>query len=228
MNARAASRSVLLVEDDESIIEFVSLGLGYEGFDVQVARNGLDALHVLRRQVPDLLLLDLMLPGASGMEILTEIRRRRSVPVIILSARDEVADRVAGLEAGADDYLPKPFRFEELLARIKAVMRRVSAESEDVLHVGELRMDLAARTVMRDGRPVELTAKEFDLLAHLLANHRRVQSKDVLLDRVWGFDHVGETNIIEVHISNLRRKLGEGPALIHTVRGVGYVVRSDP
>lgn len=220
---------LLLVEDDESIIEFVSLGLSYEGFELAVARSGTQAIETLQAGLPDIVVLDLGLPGRPGFDVLDYLRRRGDTPVVILSARHEVAEKVAGLEAGADDYLAKPFRFEELLARIRAVLRRRGPSGSDVLRVAGLTVDVAGRTVSCAGRPVELTAKEFDLLEAFMVNAGRVLTRDVLLTRVWGYDWAGDSNLIETHVSNLRKKLPEPcRGLIRTVRGVGYVLRADP
>jgi two-component system, OmpR family, response regulator MprA len=219
---------VLIVEDDRGIADVVSVGLAQEGFDVRVATTGPRALEALRDEPPDLVVLDLGLPGLSGHEVLAHVRRLGSLPVVILSARSELSDRVAGLEAGADDYLVKPFRFEELLARIRAVLRRSAPDGADATTVvGDLVLDRDARQVTRAGRPVELTTREFDLLELLISNAGKVLTREVLFDRVWNYDFLGESSVIETHVSNLRRKLeAHGPRLVHTVRGVGYVLRA--
>jgi two-component system, OmpR family, response regulator MprA len=219
---------VLIVEDDRGIADVVSVGLAQEGFDVRVATTGPRALEALRDEPPDLVVLDLGLPGLSGHEVLAHVRRLGSLPVVILSARSELSDRVAGLEAGADDYLVKPFRFEELLARIRAVLRRSAPDGADATTVvGDLVLDRDARQVTRAGRSVELTTREFDLLELLISNAGKVLTREVLFDRVWNYDFLGESSVIETHVSNLRRKLeAHGPRLVHTVRGVGYVLRA--
>lgn len=222
-------RRILLVEDDDAIVEFLAVGLPYEGFEVEVARSGHGALGALADRGPfDLVILDLLLPGLHGLEVLASLRRSGDTPVVILSAQDEVADKVAGLEAGADDYLQKPFRFEELLARIRAVLRRRDPSIDDVVRVADLVVDPAARTATRSGVPVALTTKEYDLLELLAANADRVLTRDILLERLW-HDDPGDSNSLEVHVSNLRRKLERhGPRLIHTLRSVGYVLRTGP
>jgi DNA-binding response OmpR family regulator len=220
---------VLLVEDDVAIVEFVSLGLGYEGYDVTAAGSVTEALERVRSLRPDLIVLDVMLPDRSGLALLKAVRGSGlDIPVIILSARDEVPHRVRGLEAGADDYLTKPFRFEELLARIRAVMRRHRPTAEGgVLTCGVLRLDTGRHEVTVDGSVVELTGMEFDLLELMLSNVGRVLTREVLMSRLWGGSSAGDSNVLEVQISRLRRRLGEhGPRLIHTVRGVGYVLRA--
>ena len=177
----------------------------------------------------DLVLLDIMLPQLSGMEVLRRLRRESQIPVIMLTARDSVVDKVAGLDSGADDYVTKPFAIEELLARIRAVLRNKSGQSGAPLAVGPLVMDVEKHQVMVRGQSVELTKKEFDLLRHLLENKDRVLTREALLDAVWGFDFVGETNSVDVYIRFLRSKLDDafGLKLIHTVRGVGYVIKEE-
>lgn len=221
------SRRLLVVEDDDAIVEFLSVGLAAEGFEVIVARTGHAALAALDEKGPfELVVLDLLLPGVHGLEVLSVIRRRGDLPVVILSAQSEVGDRVTGLQAGADDYLPKPFRFEELLARIQAVLRRRDPTVDQMLRVGNLVVDHATRVVTRSGQPVDVTTKEFDLLELLATNIDRVLTREVIVDRLWGLDELGDSNVLEVHVSNLRRKLEtHGPRLVHTVRSVGYVLR---
>src|SRR5581483_659473 len=211
---------ILIVEDEETIRDFVRLGLEYEGFEVETAGDGQQALEQVRRFG-----LDLMLPGMDGLEVCREIRRRAALPIIMLTARGEVDDRVAGLEAGADDYLPKPFKFKELLARIRAVLRRAGLDQGRLLRVGPLTLDTQTRQVTRNGRTVDLTPREFDLLEHLMRHPRWVLTREQLLDRIWGMDYVGDANVVEVHISALRAKLGDADRqLIRTVRGVGYML----
>lgn len=223
------ARHILLVEDDRAIVEFITLGLGYEGYQLSTAGTAGDALRILRSTRPDLMILDLMLPDRSGLDILAAMRDSGlTTPVIILSARDAVPDRVTGLEAGADDYLTKPFRFEELLARIRAVLRRHHPTTDDtVLRCGPVRLDLARHEVIVDNIIVEVTGLEFDLLELMLYNIGRVLTREVLMNRLWGQDSLTDSNVLEVHISRLRRRLGKcGPRLIHTIRGVGYVLRA--
>jgi DNA-binding response OmpR family regulator len=216
---------ILIVDDDEVTVEFVELGLRYEGFEVVHAFDGPDALRVVERQRLDLIVLDLNLPSVDGVEVCRRVRERDDTPIIMLTARADVDERVAGLEAGADDYLPKPFKFKELLARIRAVMRRRVAPERAVLRYGSLLLNRDTREVELDGRPVALTTRELDLLEALLLQPRRVMRRQVLLRQVWGTDYLGDGNLIEAHISALRQKLGDRDRrLIRTVRGVGYAL----
>jgi DNA-binding response OmpR family regulator len=216
---------VLVVDDEESILDFVELGLRYEGFAVERALDGPSALASVARQRPDLVVLDLNLPGMDGLEVCRRLRQSSDVPIVMLTARGEVDERVEGLEAGADDYLPKPFKFKELLARIRAVLRRHAGPVERRLRWGPLLLDRDTREVLRDGQPVHLTPREFDLLETFLLHPRQVLSRDVLLDRVWGQGYFGDGNLVEVHISALREKLGDQERqLLRTVRGVGYAL----
>lgn len=223
------SKKVLIVEDDANIAELLHLYLEKEGFETQVAKDGGKGVELFRSYQPDLVLLDIMLPQLSGMEVLRRLRRESQIPVIMLTARDSVVDKVAGLDSGADDYVTKPFAIEELLARIRAVLRNKSGQSGAPLAVGPLVMDVEKHQVMVRGQSVELTKKEFDLLRHLLENKDRVLTREALLDAVWGFDFVGETNSVDVYIRFLRSKLDDafGLKLIHTVRGVGYVIKEE-
>ena len=226
------AETILLVEDEEKLARMVELELRYEGYEVEKAFDGRTGLERALSGSFDLVLLDIMLPQLSGMEVLRRLRRERSTPVIMLTARDSVIDKVSGLDSGADDYITKPFAIEELLARIRAALRkRGSGErpEEPLLSAGPLTMDVERHTVAVSGTPVELTRREFDLLHHLLENKGRVLSREALLDSVWGFDFVGETNSVDVYIRFLRSKLDEafGFKLIHTVRGVGYVIREN-
>ena len=221
---------ILLVEDEEKLARMVELELRYEGYEVEKAIDGRTGLERALAGDFDLILLDIMLPALSGMEVLRRLRKERQTPVILLTARDAVVDKVSGLDAGADDYVTKPFAIEELLARIRAALRqRAPARESAVLTAGALEMDVDRHTVTVKGQGVELTKKEFDLLRRLLENKGRVLSREVLLDSVWGFDFVGETNSVDVYIRFLRSKIDEafGIKLIHTVRGVGYVIRED-
>ena len=223
---------ILLVEDEEKLARMVELELNYEGYSVEKAFDGRKGLELALSGAFDLVLLDIMLPQLSGMEVLRRLRRESQVPVIMLTARDSVVDKVSGLDSGADDYITKPFAIEELLARIRAALRkRGSGErpEEPLLSAGPLTMDVERHTVAVSGTPVELTRREFDLLHHLLENKGRVLSREALLDSVWGFDFVGETNSVDVYIRFLRSKIDEAfdIKLIHTVRGVGYVIREE-
>ena len=222
---------ILLVEDEEKLARMVELELRYEGYQVDKSFDGRSGLERALSGEYDLVLLDIMLPQLSGMEVLRRLRKEGvQLPVIMLTARDSVVDKVSGLDSGADDYITKPFAIEELLARIRAALRkRSSARTGAVLSAGPLEMDVDKHSVTVKGQGVELTKKEFDLLHHLLENKGRVLSREALLDSVWGFDFVGETNSVDVYIRFLRSKIDEafGIKLIHTVRGVGYVIRED-
>ncbi len=220
---------ILLVEDEVKLAKFVELELGFEGYQVSVANDGLSGLTMARESQPDLILLDWMLPGMTGLEICRRLRSTGDkVPIILLTAKDEVSDRVAGLDAGADDYVVKPFSVEELLARVRARIRRTSEESDaDILQFEDLKLNRSTREVYRDSRLIELTAKEFDLLEYLLGHPRQVITRDRILEEVWGYDFMGDSNIIEVYVRYLRLKLeaNHEKRLIQTVRGVGYVLR---
>ena len=222
---------VLAVDDEPSITELVAMALRYEGWEVRTAGTGADAVRQARDFDPDVIVLDMMLPDLDGLEVM---RRVRSVspdtPVIFLTARDAVADRVAGLTAGGDDYVTKPFSLEELVARVRSLLRRTTAalpaEPASRLVVGDLVMDEDSHEVWRGDDPVKLTATEFELLRYLMRNPRRVLSKAQILDRVWQYDFGGQANVVELYISYLRKKIDAGrPAMIHTLRGAGYVLR---
>ena len=221
---------ILLVEDEEKLARVVELELRYEGYEVEKAFDGREGLEKALSGDFDLVLLDIMLPSLSGMEVLRRLRRESQVPVIMVTARDSVVDKVSGLDLGADDYITKPFEYEELLARIRAALRKRPVRQESaVLTAGPLTMDPERHEVTVKGTPVELTRREFDLLRYLLENKEKVISRESLLDNVWGFDFVGETNAVDVYIRFLRAKIDEafGIKLIHTVRGVGYVIREE-
>ena len=221
---------ILLVEDEEKLARVVELELRYEGYEVEKAFDGREGLEKALSGGFDLILLDIMLPSMSGMEVLRRLRRESQVPVIMVTARDSVVDKVSGLDSGADDYITKPFEIEELLARIRAALRKRPARQEGtVLTAGPLTMDPERHEVTVKGTAVELTRREFDLLRYLLENKEKVISRESLLDNVWGFDFVGETNAVDVYIRFLRAKIDEafGIKLIHTVRGVGYVIREE-
>jgi DNA-binding response OmpR family regulator len=219
---------ILLVEDDPKLGGFIAEELTLEGYQVTVATNGLDGLTLVRNLQPDLLILDWMLPGISGLDLCLRLRSTGiQVPIIMLTAKDEIPDRVAGLNAGADDYVTKPFSIEELLARVKARLRRSHPEDPDLFEFEDLSLNRLTREVYRNTQLIELTAKEFDLLEYLLRHPRQVMTRDQILEKVWGYDFMGESNIIEVYIRALRLKLeiGNSQRLLHTVRGVGYVLR---
>ena len=217
----------LVVDDEETILEFLGMGLGYEGFTVETALDGPSALAAADRFRPDVVILDVMLPGLDGIEVCRRLRARGDVAIVMLTAKGEVDERITGLDAGADDYLPKPFRFQELLARIRAVLRRRDIVLHRVLRAGDVTLDRGTREVIRAGRPVELTPREFDLLDLLLAHPGQVFPRETILNRLWGYTFVGDSNVIDVHIGALREKLGDKPPkLIQAVRGVGYVLRA--
>ncbi|MGG6237147.1 response regulator transcription factor [Nodosilinea sp. AN01ver1] len=222
------SARILVVEDEEKLAKFVQLELSYEGYEVSVAHDGLSGLMAARDQAPDLIILDWMMPGLTGVEVCRRLRQTGTVtPVILLTAKDEVSDRVEGLDAGADDYVVKPFSIEELLARVRAHLRRIEPQDAELLVFGDLTLDRRSREVRRGQRAIELTAKEFDLLDYLMTNPRQVLTRDRILEQVWGYDFMGDSNIIEVYVRYLRLKLeAEGESrLIQTMRGVGYVLR---
>jgi DNA-binding response OmpR family regulator len=224
------TQRILIIEDEPEIANYLRRGLVLEGFQVTVAGDGPMGLSAARETPHDLVILDLMLPGIDGLEVARRLRAASDVPIIILTARDAVADRVRGLENGADDYLVKPFAFEELLARIRVQLRRRQASSgSEMLRFGNLTLDTAARKVRIGERRVELTAKEYDLLELFMRHPNQVLTREVIYDRVWGYDFGGESNIIEVYVRYLRQKLealGE-PRVIHTVRGIGYILREE-
>jgi DNA-binding response OmpR family regulator len=215
---------VLVVDDERHIVDFVVMGLEGRGMEVKGALDGPAALKDLEGFRPDVVVLDLMLPGLSGLEVCRRTRAKSDVPILILSARDEVEDRVDGLNLGADDYLVKPFAFEELAARVVALLRRSGASPGRVLRHADIELDQATREVRRSGHLIDLTAREFALLRYFMEHPRQVLSKNQLLEAVWGYDYVGDSNVVEAYVSYLRRKLdapGE-PDLIQTVRGSGY------
>jgi DNA-binding response OmpR family regulator len=218
---------VLVVEDDEAIAQVLQRSLRMEGYEVRLAGDGISALDQAHAFLPDVVILDLGLPRMDGIEVARTLRETDDVPILVLSARDAVESRVEGLDAGADDYLVKPFERQELLARLRALLRRRPPRGQATLAVGDLSLNPDTHEVSRGGRPLELTQREFELLEYLMRNERIVVSRQRLLDEVWGYDPFSMTNTIEVFVSNLRRKLeanGE-PRLLHTIRGAGYVLR---
>jgi len=224
------AETILVIEDEERIADFLRRGLAFEGYNVLVAGDGHDGLKIARDQPPDVVILDWMLPGIDGLEVCRRLRAATSIPILMLTAKDTVPDRVTGLDAGADDYLVKPFSFDELLARLRALLRRSKpAETSETLTFAELTLDPAAREVKRGERRLNLTAKEFDLLELFMRHPRQVLTREVIYDRIWSYDFGGESNIIEVYIRYLRQKTEAGgePRLIQTVRGVGYVLREE-
>jgi len=218
---------VLVVDDERSIVDFLKLGLQYEGFEVQTAPDGQVALRLISEFKPHVVVLDVMMPKLDGLKVAEAIRGNKDTGVIILSAKDEVQDRIKGLEVGADDYLVKPFDFGELLARIRAVMRRRNPTAGPQLQVQDVVMDEGTREVCREGRAIELSAREFDLLRLLMMHPNQVLPRDRILDQVWGYNFFGDANNVEVYIRYLRQKLGdEKHQLIQTVRGVGYRIKA--
>ncbi|MHA6510568.1 response regulator transcription factor [Tessaracoccus sp. Y1736] len=221
---------ILTVDDEPSLIELLSMAMRYEGWDVYTASTGSDAVRVAREAQPDALVLDMMLPDFDGLEVMRRIRAEQpDVPVIFLTARDGVSDRVAGLTAGGDDYVTKPFSLEEVIARLRGLLRRSGATSvrlETQLVVGDLVLDEDSHEVTRAGAQIKLTATEFELLRFLMRNPRRVLSKAQILDRVWNYDFGGQANVVELYISYLRKKIdADREPMIHTMRGAGYVLR---
>jgi two-component system OmpR family response regulator len=221
---------VLVVDDEPTLAELLSMALRYEGWDVRSAANGHDAVRTARAFEPDIVVLDVMLPDLDGLEVLRRVRQRAPrVPVLFLTARDAVEDRIAGLTAGGDDYVTKPFSLEEVVARLRALLRRVgltAAEESSTLTVGDLSLDEDSHEVRRAGRVIDLTATEFELLRYLMRNPRRVLSKAQILDRVWNYDFGGQANVVELYISYLRKKIDAGrEPMIHTMRGAGYVLK---
>lgn len=219
---------ILIVEDDATLAQFLKQELSYEGYDVNVEQDGMQGLMAIRESHPDLVILDWMLPRLSGIEICRRLRDSLNrVPIILLTAKDEVSDRVSGLDAGADDYIIKPFSLEEFLARVRANIRRTQEPDPDVLKFDDLSLNRSTREVFRGNRAIELTAKEFDLLEYLMRHPRQVLTRDQILEKVWGYDFMGDSNIIEVYVRYLRLKLeAENESrLIQTVRSVGYVIR---
>ena len=223
-----ATARVLVVEDDAEIADVLRRSLRQEGYEVRTSGDGVDALAVASGFTPDLVVLDLGLPGLDGVEVCRRLRAEGDVPILMLTARAETEDRVGGLDSGADDYLVKPFERSELLARIRALLRRRPPRGSASLQVGDLVLNPDTREVRRGGRELELTSREFELLEFLMRNERLVVSRERLLDDVWGYDPTAATNTIDVFVSNLRRKLEAGgePRLLHTKRGAGYVLKA--
>ncbi len=221
---------ILIVEDDEAIVRLLRRGLTFEGYQVETALDGETGLAMAREHHPDLVILDLMLPGIDGLEVCQRLRGSSNVPILMLTAKDTIQDRVSGLDAGADDYLVKPFELDEVLARVRALLRRTQTERVQVLSFNDLSLDTSTRQATRNNRTISLTAKEYDLLELFLRHPRQVLTREMIFDRVWGYDFGGESNVLDVYIRYLRQKLEtEGETrLLHTVRGVGYVLRETP
>ncbi len=221
---------ILIIEDESKIARIMELELEHEGYKVDVVKTGQNGLDKLKEKNYDLLLLDIMLPGMNGMEVCSRIREFSEIPIIMVTAKDAVSEKVNGLDTGADDYITKPFATEELLARIRALLRRNKEEKDDnILKIDNLTVNLEKHQVKRNNKIIELTKKEYDLLTYLLKNKEVVVSRKQLLNNVWGYDYAGETNIVDVYIRYLRSKIDDPfpKKLIHTVRGVGYVMREE-
>ncbi len=221
---------ILIIEDDQAILKLLQRGLAYEGYTVDTALDGRSGLNLARDHQPDLVILDWMLPGMDGLEVCHRLRTGGEVPILMLTAKDTIEDRVQGLDAGADDYMIKPFNLDELLARVRALLRRTQPERIPVLKFADLTLDTGSRQASRGSRLIPLTAKEYELLELFLRHPKQVLTREVIFDRVWGYDFGGESNVLEVYIRYLRQKLeaDSEQRLIHTVRGVGYVMRENP
>ena len=224
------SERILVIEDDPAILKMLRRGLAYEGYLVDTATDGRSGLMVARDNHPDLVVLDWMLPGMDGLEVCHRLRTGGEVPILMLTAKDTVQDRIQGLDAGADDYLVKPFNLDELLARIRALLRRTQTKRIPIMEFADLKLDTGSRQASREERLITLTAKEYELLDLFMRHPRQVLTREMIFDRVWGYDFGGQSNVLEVYIRYLRQKLEDGGEvrLIQTVRGVGYVLRETP
>jgi len=224
-------KKILIVEDEEKISRFLELELNHEGYQVEQAFDGKKALELLENNTYDLVILDVMLPKLNGMAVLRRLRKFSSVPVIMLTAKDDTMDKVMGLDSGADDYLTKPFEIEELLARIRVCLKRLKKDvkKNNCLTFNQLEINTDMMTVSFDDEPIDLTKKEYELLKFLIENKRIVLSRDLILNKVWGYDYYGDTNIVDVYIRYLRSKIDEpfNQKIIHTVRGVGYIIKDE-
>jgi two-component system response regulator MprA len=220
---------ILVIEDDEAILNFLRRGLSYDGYEVETAEDGQTGLAIAGGKMPDLVVLDWMLPGMDGLEVCKRLRSTGKVPILMLTAKDSVSDRVLGLDAGADDYLVKPFNLDELLARIRALLRRTKTPKQKTYEFEDLKLDTGTRRAYRGERVIDLTAKEYELLELFMMHPRQVLTREMIYDDVWGYDFGGESNIIEVYVRYLRQKLEEEGELrlLHTVRGMGYVLREE-
>ena len=218
---------ILVVDDDRKITALLNRALTHQGYTVEVAHDGFQAISLVSQRRPHLVVLDILMPGLDGLGVCKRIRQESQVPILMLTAKDEVSDRVVGLDSGADDYLVKPFELEELFARIRALLRRSASPDDEVLHFADLSLDTAERRAERGNRVIELTTTEYELLLLFMQNPRRVLRRHHIMEQVWGFDFEGESNVLEVYVGYLRQKLEESGAarIIYTVRGVGYVLR---
>lgn len=226
INTELKSR-ILVVDDDPGIVSFLKRGLIFEGYTVETAADGAQALAKLREMEPDLLIMDVMMPEIDGIEVIKRLRQASDVPILMLTAKGTLADKLAGFDSGADDYLVKPFEFDELLARVKALLKRRHLQEGETLQFSDVTLNTATREVKRGNKNIELTSQEFDLLQLFLRHPRQVLKRDQIHEKVWGYDFEGESNVIEVYVNYLRSKLEseDRPKLIHTVRGVGYVLK---
>jgi two-component system, OmpR family, response regulator MprA len=230
-----SSAPVLVIDDEESIIDLIKLGLKYEGFEVVAAGDGEEGIAIAQRTNPLFIILDWMLPDMDGLEVCRRLRSNpttREIPILLLTAKDEVGSRVEGLNTGADDYLTKPFNFEELVARIRAILRRLNhssaTDTSQVLQVGDIELNMATHEVTRAGRVIEVTITEYNLLALFMSHVGQALDRQTILNQVWGYDFLGETNIIEVYVRYLREKIEDSPSsprYIQTIRGVGYIMK---
>ncbi len=220
---------ILVVDDDSEIVSFVKRGLAYEGYSVDTAADGKEALAKAHDRSPDLVVLDIMMPGMDGIEVAKRLRQGGDVPILMLTAKGTVADKVTGFESGADDYLVKPFAFDELLARVRALLRRHQPKEGEILRFSDLTLDTGTREVRRRNKIIELTTQEYNLLQLFMRHPRQVLTRGLIYERVWGFDFEGSSNVMEVYVRYLRSKLEAGgrPRLIHSVRGVGYVLKEQ-
>ncbi|MBT4512306.1 MAG: response regulator transcription factor [Chloroflexi bacterium] len=219
--------NILVVDDDPEIVSFLKRGLIYEGYSIDTASDGAEALKKAREREPDLVILDIMMPEVDGIEVSKRLRQASDIPILMLTAKGTTEDKIAGLDSGADDYLVKPFSFDELLARIRAQLRRRNPKEGEELRFSDLSLNTATREVIRRNEIIALTAQEFDLLELFIRHPRQVLKRNIIYERVWGYDFEGESNVIEVYVRYLRSKLeaSGGPRLIHTVRSVGYVLK---
>lgn len=220
---------ILIIEDDEAIASFLQRGLTYEGYQVEIARDGQSGLILTKKESPDLIVLDWMLPGLDGLEVCRRIRQGGGAPILMLTAKDSVTDRVQGLDAGADDYMIKPFNLDEFMARVRALLRRTQISIPDVYEFDDLTLDTGTRQATRKNRVIDLTAKEYELLELFLRHPHQVLTREMIYENIWGYDFGGESNIIEVYVRYLRQKLEQdgGGRLIHTIRGMGYALREE-
>lgn len=225
-------KKILIVEDEEKLSRVLELELQYENYETKIADNGVDALKLMQDETWDLVLLDIMIPRLSGLEVLRRLRKTdEETPVILLTARDQVHDKVSGLDLGANDYVTKPFQIEELLARIRAHLRKpkVKELTAEVLEVGDLSVNLATRQVIRSEKEIQLTPREFDLLTYLMKNKNIVLTREQIMEEVWGYDYIGDTNVVDVYIRYVRQKVDKGfeRPYIETIRGVGYTIKDE-